>query len=356
MSAFTVEAHQLIVFPHEDADRLDVAVVGGYQAVVAKGEFKTGDVALYIPEGAVVPKNILRAMNLWDDEAGKGKLAGSRGDRVKAIRLRGVLSQGLVYRPPVMIYEPPTGVNYAEQLGITKYIAPIPTSLAGVAYTCDGMRGYTDIEDIKKHMDWFQPGEHIFATEKRHGSMCAVLITKDDGSNNTQTIHVASKSFASRGQALTQDEKNTYWQVLLRGEHESIAMRLGLMAQSLSSTWLIAYGEVFGPGIQDLHYGLQQPTFEVFDLRTEDGYWDYEDMLGLCEEHDVKTVPLVPVLTYDYEYLCDKAAANLLGGYDHVQEGLVVRPEHEERIGNERKIVKFINPAYLLRHGGTEHE
>ena len=83
--------------PIEGADRIALARVGDYRSVIRKDAFQAGDLAVYIPEAAIVPEWLLRQLGLWDAEKNKGRLAGSQGDRVKATRLRGALSQGLLY-------------------------------------------------------------------------------------------------------------------------------------------------------------------------------------------------------------------------------------------------------------------
>lgn len=93
MSTLRVTAEVLTVHPHPNADALELAQVGLYRAVVAKGVYRTGDVAVYIPEQAVLPLALVEELGLT------GRLAGGNSDRVKAVRLRGELSQGIVCRP-----------------------------------------------------------------------------------------------------------------------------------------------------------------------------------------------------------------------------------------------------------------
>lgn len=96
MSTLKCEVVRVTIQEHPNADALEIAQVRGYQSIVRKGQFETGDLAVYIPEQAIVPEWLLRRLNLWDDDKGKGKLAGSNGDRVKAQKIRGVLSQGIL--------------------------------------------------------------------------------------------------------------------------------------------------------------------------------------------------------------------------------------------------------------------
>jgi len=90
MATFEVKVYKLKIEEHPDADSLELAVVGDYRSIVRKGSFKTGDLGIYIPEGAVLPDWLIEKMGLT------GMLAGKDKNRVKAIKLRGVLSQGLV--------------------------------------------------------------------------------------------------------------------------------------------------------------------------------------------------------------------------------------------------------------------
>lgn len=97
MSTFEAKVYKLRIEEHPNADALELAVVGDYRSIVRKGEFKTGDLGVYIPTNAVVPIWLLKRLGLWDEDRAKGKLAGKDGNRVKEIRLRGILSEGLVY-------------------------------------------------------------------------------------------------------------------------------------------------------------------------------------------------------------------------------------------------------------------
>ena len=129
MSEFAVPILQLDdVVPHPNADRLDLAVVGGYRSVVPRGKFKTGDWVVYIPEGAVIPEWILEKEGLT------GYLAGPNKDRVRAVKLRGELSQGIVMRASDYNggNEPSIAADdISDALGIVKYEPPLPRQFAG---------------------------------------------------------------------------------------------------------------------------------------------------------------------------------------------------------------------------------
>ena len=133
MSTFRVEVTRIDgVLPHPNADRLELVRIRGWKAVAAKGVHAAGETVVYIPEDAVVPHPVLEALGLT------GKLAGKEHNRVKAIRLRGELSQGLLVPMGVLHAlagpgEHAQGTDVAEALGITRWEEPIPAHLAGRA-------------------------------------------------------------------------------------------------------------------------------------------------------------------------------------------------------------------------------
>ncbi|CAL9390077.1 hypothetical protein SUDANB60_01229 [Streptomyces sp. enrichment culture] len=115
MSTLRVTAEILTVHPHPNADALELAQVGLYRAVVAKGAYDTGDAAVYIPEQSVLPPALIDELGLT------GRLAGRNHDRVKAVRLRGELSQGIVCRPKALadvdlVRAAADGTDFAELL------------------------------------------------------------------------------------------------------------------------------------------------------------------------------------------------------------------------------------------------
>jgi RNA ligase (TIGR02306 family) len=69
---------------HPNADKLDLAKVLGYTCIVEKGKYKMGDAVVLIQPDTVLPNEP------WAEMFKK------RGNRVKAIRLRGHFSFGIV--------------------------------------------------------------------------------------------------------------------------------------------------------------------------------------------------------------------------------------------------------------------
>lgn len=200
MSAFECPVVRVTIEPHPNADAIEVAIVGGYRSIVKKGQFVTGDLAVYLPEFAVLPEWMLKGMGFWDEMNNRGTLTSSAGNRIKAIKLRGVLSQGIllggtrgydhelrlswVTKPAtedgpgqVASIEADEGANVAEYLGVVKWEPVIPTQMAGrvAGGDLEATIGY-DFENIKKNPELFDDGMQVVMTEKLHGTLLQVGI------------------------------------------------------------------------------------------------------------------------------------------------------------------------------------
>ncbi|MGW0655421.1 RNA ligase (ATP), partial [Streptomyces umbrinus] len=208
MSTLRVTAEVLTVHEHPNADALELAQVGLYRAVVAKGVYRSGETAVYIPEQSVLPEELIEELGLT------GRLAGSRSDRVKAVRLRGELSQGIVCRPKALAgvdlaRAAADGTDFAERLGITKWVPPIPPTMDGEVEQAPDLLPWVDIENIQRYPDIFAPGEDVVLTEKLHGSACLLTYFAEDG-----RVQVSSKGFGAKYLALTEDPRNLYWRAV----------------------------------------------------------------------------------------------------------------------------------------------
>lgn len=352
MSTFKTEVVELTIAPHPDADRLELARVGDYQSIVPKGNFATGDLGAYIQEASIVPQPILEELGLV------GRLAGPDANRVKAIRLRGVLSQGIVY-PAREGWA--VGDDVGEELGITKYQPPIPTHMSGEMV---GAVGYTvryDIENLKRFPDVLQPGEEVVFTEKIHGTWSQLgVIAEDHAHPEIGRLAVTSKGLGSqhlffdpRSEA---NDTNLYLRV---ARYLAVVERLGDRAES---TFVL--GEIFG--VQDLKYGADTSHddsigFRVFDVYSgqpgSGRYLDDGELDEFCEQFEFDRVPVL----YRGPFSADAVIGytngleTVSGTESHLREGIVIRPVVERRDDQLGRVqLKSISDHYLLRKGGTE--
>ncbi|MFD3699156.1 RNA ligase (ATP) [Streptomyces sp. NPDC058646] len=358
MSTLRVTAEELTVHEHPNADALELAQVGLYRAVVAKGAYRTGEFALYIPEQAVLPAGLIEELGLT------GRLAGGSADRVKAVRLRGELSQGLVCRPRALAgvdlaRAAGEGTDFAELLGITKWSPPIPTTMSGEVEAAPDLMPWVDIENLQRYPHIFEPGEPVVLTEKLHGTACLFTYVVQG-----ERVQVTSKGFGSKGLALKEDERNLYWRAVRGHEVAAVAAKL---AARLGATRIGVFGEVYGAGVQDLAYGTDAraagdaPGYAVFDVSAEiDGQLRWLDPAVVLEDGELPLVPRLYEGPYDLDVVLERASGReAVSGRDlHLREGVVIRPKTERYspVVGGRAIAKAVSPAYLTRKGGTEYE
>lgn len=363
MSTFNVTIEKINLLPHHNADALEIAQIRDYQAVVAKGIHTDGNLIAYIPEAAVVPEWLITKMNLT------GRLAGSKHNRVKAVMLRSVLSQGLVF-PLSKIDDKWFLVNDTTQLevkegdvvttflGIEKYVPEIPTHMSGEVYNAFGKTLKFDIENIKNYPNVIKEGEEIVVTEKTHGTFACMGVYPNE--KEFECI-ITSKGNSEKGLAFKDNEvntKNVYMQ-MFKSDPKYKDTLISLSWNYLNQP-IYMLGEIFGNGIQDLTYGSKNKQFRVFDIYVgqpgQGRYLDPEVVHYLCNKHNIQVMPVLYSGPFSKEKIMEVTSGKetISGSEVHIREGVVIRPKYERRdleIG--RVILKSISPDYLLRKGNA---
>lgn len=87
----------------DHGENLTIVTVGDHEVVANKQEDGTprwtaGEPVIYVPEGAIVPEDVLKERHYWNEEKGKGLLEGNKGNRVKMRRFAGFESRGLLFK------------------------------------------------------------------------------------------------------------------------------------------------------------------------------------------------------------------------------------------------------------------
>lgn len=385
MAEFKVPVVEVSIEPHDNADALEIANIKGYQCIVRKGEYQTGDLAVYIPEQAIVPEGILDNMGLWDREKCKGKLAGPNGDRVKAVKLRGKVSQGLLYPNTRNLDK---GQCAAEEYGITKWEPPIPTQMAGQVANVHGYTLKYDINNIKNYpevVDYLIENEvKVEITEKIHGTWASIGFYPETihpemfGNGN---IVITSKGLSQKGLAfknVPDNDQNLYVRTFreIFNDNSSGMDMMGGVLEMLKTVIddaddldyqspIFLLGEIFGQGVQDLTYGVQKPQFRLFDVfigypRADMG-GRYLTAFELSQLQDVfPAISYVPVL-YD-GILTREIIEEYTDGMDTIQgnnirEGIIIKPFRDIiTVGElDRVILKSVSNDYLFRKNGTEY-
>ncbi len=365
---------------HPNADAIEFARIAGYVSIVKKDQVKAGDLVVYVPEAAVMPQWLLEHIGLWKHDSAKGALAGKKGTRVKAIKLRGSISQGIVIQTKLIPKDHidgnmltteagevwvTEGQEVSELLGITKYEPKIPTCLNGEVCNVFGHTLKFDIENIQKHPDIFNEGEDVIATEKLHGTWtCFGYVPGLDHPDIREgNLIITSKGLSDQGLAFKDNEanvRNLYIRTF--NAHEGLLDALRTLALRKGKP-VYVLGETFGMGVQDLHYGLTDTKFLAFDIYIgEPGRGIYLDCLEFMSNAHTLNIDTVPSL-YRGPFIQDKlkefrdGKETISGHGDCIREGIVIKPCTERRCDEiGRVMLKWVSPYYLTRRGKKGQE
>lgn len=282
--------------PIEGADAIEVARINNWDVVVKKGEFKVGDFCIYCEIDSFLP--IKEEFEFLRKSSYK-KMAGQEGFRLKTIRLRGQLSQGLLLPIHVLplgevVSE---GMDVTEMLGIVKYEPPIPAELAGkVRGNFPSFLRKTDeerVQNLTKFYDnWVEQELDFYVTEKL------------DGSSATFYINNGEFGVCSRNLDLAETEENTFWKV---ARELKIEEKLRASARNLA-----IQGELIGEGIQGNPYGIKGQTvkfFNVFDIDSQTYYGLPMFLAIMKHEFKLETVPVLTNLIMKLPKTIDEALA-----------------------------------------------
>lgn len=358
MSTLKVEVLKIDnIIEHPNAQKLEIAVIKGWNCVVQKDLYKAGDLCCYIPIDSVLPKDLENKIFPPDS---KIKLSKSR---IRTIRIRGLVSQGLVCPLDELDLVGFTeGSDVTERLGITKYEPPVdlgPQSnlrQAGKKQIHPDFSKYTSIENYKNFHNIFASGESCIITEKIHGSNWRAGILD----YNADTIWKKLKRFFGFAPK-TQFCYGSHNVQLQNGGGKKGFYKQDIYNQMVEKYDIenklkhgeIIYGEVYGSGVQkNYDYGCEtlEKKLVIFDLKINGVYQDHETLEKFCKERDL---PLVPIL---YKGPFNEAHAkklatgdSILSSAQKVKEGVVIRsPEGH-------KLVKLINDDYLLKEQSDFH-
>jgi len=269
--------------PIEGADAIEVAVVDGWKVVVKKGEYTAGDLAVYLEIDSWVPTTLAPFLT----KAGHFPkvFEGVEGERLRTIKLRGQISQGLLLPIPedtikgagVLIAE---GLDLTEHLGIIKWERPMNAQLAGMARgnfpTLVPKTDQERVQNLVKEFNGVFQEDTWSITEKLDGSSCTFYLDDED------VFHVCSRNLD-----LKEDEANSFWKVARKFQIEDIMRRNFMKGMAIQ-------GEMIGEGIQGNQYKTQL-DFYVYDMyNTHTGQYILPVQLkAACERLGLKHVPIL---------------------------------------------------------------
>jgi hypothetical protein len=351
----------LAIDPIEGADKIEVATILGWKIVAKKGEFKIGQLVVYLEIDSILPSrpeySFLEKVSY----------------RIKTIRLKKQISQGIIFPLDVLMWNPNyelmipdeglienafivdnecvdgyhricpiiEGYDVTSWLGVTKYEPIIPAQLIGISRgsfpsflkKTDESRIQNNPELLKKYV-----GTTLRAHEKLDGSSISIYYRDGDF------------GVCSRNMNLKDTEENSFWQVTKKYKlHEKLPSY---------GRNICLQGECHGNGIQGNKYNLKNidlRLFNVFDIDKSE-FLNDKDAKNVAKELGVEWCPHV----LDYVIREDSTIEELLAlaegpsvlNPNQTREGLVFRPLQESRDDDlGRFSFKAISNAFLLKTG-----
>jgi RNA ligase (TIGR02306 family) len=294
----------------EGADNIELAIVDGWSVVVAKDQnYFVGELIIYCEIDSFLP---IREEFEFLRKSSYTKMLDQEGFRLKTIRLRGQLSQGLLLKLEVLnsktdpemvvgmskqpwgeqfqlgpydnalLLEP--GVDVTNLLGIIKYDKPIPANLQGlVKGQFPSFLSKTDEERVQNlkddYIDWRKKYLNFYITEKL------------DGSSATFYINNGEFGVCSRNLDLLESEDNTYWKVAREMDIET-------KLRALNANVAIQ-GELIGEGIQGNPYkikGQMVKFFSGFDIDKR-SKMDYSELALMIARMNFDMVPVLSFIS-----------------------------------------------------------
>jgi RNA ligase (TIGR02306 family) len=269
--------------PIKDADLIEVAVIDGWEVVIKKDEFNVGDLCVYFEIDSWIPHELAPFLS-------KGKepreYKGVKGERLKTIKLKGQISQGLVIPVPedtikgagILIEN---GLDLTDHFNILKWEREIPAQLAGkMAGNFPSFIPKTDQERIQNYAKYLPEESQLWeVTEKLDGSSMTVFRNTVNGEVH---MGVCSRNYELK----MSDTDNAFVSTTIKLKlHEKL---------NLHNVNVAIQGELIGPGIQGNPYNLSETEFYVFDIFDIDNqrYYSAPRRQFICNALGIKHTPV----------------------------------------------------------------
>ena len=354
----------------DGADNIELAVVGGWNAIVKKGSQTAGEHVVIMTTDAVIPVAISDAIGVT------GYLR--KGQRVRTVKLRGVYSECLIVSLdslPQMKKQYTSGIGYfweegddlMDLLGIFKYEPPVKqiqlASGKSIKYRSNPhFAVYYKFPNLKNVPGMFTKEDIVQITRKLHGTNArygivkkAKLSFKDRvkkffrladklvGYEYVYGSHNVEKGSDSQGFYSTDVWRTIADKYDIKNKLRKHALHL-LDCNELGSG-IVIYGEIYGAGIQkNYDYGLLDIEFAGFDVVVSGKYDSVVMADWMLSQLDLPIVETLYVGNWSQEVQDQFVFNNFIEGTKVPHEGIVIKHVSGER----NRIAKVINPDYLI--------
>lgn len=397
------------VLPHPNADRLEIIPIGGFQVVAGKGNYKPGDLAIYIPPDSIVPERAEYSFVWEKDGQGNprnlilGEPVPEKYRRITVKRLRKEYSEGLLmptiepyrdtldgadlYKPFALLrdtdgkqIEVVEGDDVTEFLGITHWNPPedeqeestptrsikqskiFPRSLKGWIYFLAYWLSFTlynpwgNLGGTNEEAPLNTPPIYDVEAYKNHTT--ALDLDPDEHVVITEKIHGSNARFMYQKSSWGNGHMYAGSRKLWKRQGSSI-WRQALKDNPDIELWCsnfpgyTLYGEVV-PSQPGFNYGCEPGKVKVFffDILTPDKKWlSYLEARRITETFDLEWAPCLYQGRLQTINMADALSyyvdGQTLTHGNHIREGIVVRVQPEKIVrGLGRAQVKIISNNY----------
>ena len=355
------------VRPIEGADKIELAVIGGWTCIIQKDKYKINNLVVCATTDAVIPEDLALELNVVNYLR--------KGNRVKTIKLKGVYSECLIipfeYVSKKKVKE---GSDVMDILGVFKYEPPVKliqlASGKKIRYSENpNFHIYYKFPNIKNVPGRFTEEDVVEITRKIHGTNARYGIVKKKRVSLLDKIkiglyllfnrlpqswywsdyefvvgsHNVEKGSDSQGYYGT----NVWYEIADKYKiEEKLWSAIYKQYKSVLGRGVIMHGEIYGAGIQENYeYGLKDIKFAGFDVEIDGTY--QAPIWSKTLFANVFDLPYVEVLYYgEWSQQIQDAFVlnNFIPDTKVPEEGIVIKYETGER----SKVAKVINPEYII--------
>ena len=354
----------------EGADNIEQVVVGGWNAITKKGEFKEGDKVVVATTDAVIPEALSDLMGVTNYLR--------KGQRVRTVKLRGVYSECLLIpfkylAPKSLEKNVDVGHDMMNILGVTKYEPPVKQIQLASGRKIkwrdnQNFHIYYKFPNLKNVDGMFTSEDFVQITRKIHGTNARYGIVRKSKLSFWDKVkkffRIADKwidyeyIYGSHNCEKGSDSQGFYstdvWRTVAEKYNikEKLWDYVKIYNPKIIGEGFILYGEIYGAGIQkNYEYGLKEIEFVGFDIK-ENGEYQSTVRTQYCIAVTLG-LPHVEVLyeeKWNQEIQDSFVFNNFIEGTKVPHEGIVIK----HTSGDRKKVAKVINPDYLIY--GEKHD
>ena len=235
-----------VINPIEGADQIEVAQIGGWKVVVKNGEYTAGSLAVYCEIDSFIPHSI--APFLTKPGQFPKVYNEVEGQRLRTIKLRGQISQGLLLPISVLQIDGKwiegvvidEGTDVTEILGVQKWEPPAEFRAANAKGGFPHFIPKTDcerVQNLSRQAQQWAEDEVVFQKSE-----------KLDGSSMTVFYKDGEVGCCSRNLELKDEGTSTFWET---AKSEQLVEKLISLGKNIA-----LQGELLGGQIQGNAYKI----------------------------------------------------------------------------------------------------